>query len=125
MEIYGFIMVHTVQYTLSHNIYIIIYIIYIYILLYNIYIYYIAMCYLYNYIYIYVCIYMYIYVYIYICMYVCMYVCVCVFDFSSLTPIFLGWCFSRIIVLFWQSEARLFQPLESVGLQGIGFPHLS
>jgi hypothetical protein len=48
-----------------------------------------------------------------------------VFDFLGLTPILFGWCFSRVILLFWQSEARLFQSVESVGLQGIGFPHLS
>ena len=48
-----------------------------------------------------------------------------VFDFLGLTPILFGWRFSRVILLFWQSEARLFQSVESVGLQGIGFPHLS
>ena len=45
-------------------------------------------------------------------------------DFPSLTPIVRGWCFSQVFLFFGNLDARLFQS-ESVGLQGIGFPHLS
>ena len=58
-------------------------------------------------------------------LYVCVWCISRVWFPIGLTPILFGWCFPRVILLFWQSEARLFQSVESVGLQGIGFPHLS